>query len=107
MKLAIIPTFLLPLASATVVAPYTSTGCSGSTVGRFSSCGDTTLRNYNIRSARVDYQGATARLYRDIDSWGNCAGAYISVASDRCQSSVPWGRIQCIKICGGSCSNHC
>lgn len=105
MKFSIISSLLLPLASATIIYPSTTSTC-GNNIGTFSSCGDTTLRNYNILSARVNFERATARMYRDIDSRGRCAGTFISVASDRCQN-VPWGRILCIRICGGTCSNAC
>jgi hypothetical protein len=108
MKFAIITVLLLPLASTTIVYPYTTTSCVGTTVGSFSSCGDTGLRNYDIRSARVNFERATAQMWSAIDpDNGKCAGSRISVASDKCQTYVPWGRILCVRICGGTCSNNC
>lgn len=88
------------LATATIVYPSTTTNC-GKSVGPISACGCTglTKNNYNIQSARVDFQKATARFYEGE----GCGGARISVASDKCFKMQFWDRVRSVRICGGTC----
>ncbi|KAF8148388.1 hypothetical protein B0H34DRAFT_679723 [Crassisporium funariophilum] len=72
-------------ASATLIYPSTGTGCSNN-VGTIKSCGKTGLSNYNIRSARVNFEKATATFYHDA----GCKGVKLSVASDKCIQFTQW-----------------
>lgn len=70
---------LLPFSTATIVTSYSAGSCTGTNLGTFSSCGVTGLRNFDVRSARVNFEQATVRFYRDYVN-GGCAGAFVSVA---------------------------
>jgi len=97
MKLSLLIAFPA-LAIATLVYPSTDRTC-GQNIGTISACGCHGLaKNYNIQSARVDFQKATARFYAEE----GCVGARISVASDKCFSDAPW-QLKSVKICGGTC----
>ena len=98
MKLSSI--LILPtLAIATLVYPSTGGNCNNN-VGTISACGCTGMsRNYNILSARVDFQKATARFYTK----DNCVEPHISVASDKCFNNANWPYIKSVRICGGTC----
>lgn len=73
---------LTPLATPTLVYPNTAPHCGNraGAIGSFSDCGDTTLRNYNVRSAQVLYYQKTVRFFRNAD----CTGTRISIASSEC-----------------------
>ncbi|KAH7337355.1 hypothetical protein BKA66DRAFT_479861 [Pyrenochaeta sp. MPI-SDFR-AT-0127] len=90
------------LVSATIIKPSTTTNC-GNNIGDISACGCTNMRNYNIQSARVDFQRATARFFEKL----NCVNPRISVASDQCFRNSNWPRLYSVLICGGTCSNAC
>ena len=66
---------LLPFTAATIVYPSDTTNC-GNNLGTFSSCGCTGLRNFVVRSARVNFERATVRFHAEA----GCVGARISVA---------------------------
>lgn len=90
---AILPVLsFAPTISATIVRPSTVENCRNN-IGDIRACGDTGLRNYNVRSAYVDYQGQQATFYRNSD----CSGARISVASDQCVKRFPF-RPLCVRI---------
>ncbi|KAA8649583.1 putative secreted antimicrobial peptide [Aspergillus tanneri] len=101
MKLFTIIT-LLASASATIVYPYTSASCGGSTVGRITSCGCTNMgANYKIKGAKLNFQKATASFYKGK----NCEGVFISKASDQSCVKLPvgWSSFGSVKIHGGTC----
>lgn len=98
MKLLYTLTSLVALTGATIVYPSESTTCA-SNIGAVSSCGDTGLANYNVRSAKVDFQQATARFYHNHD----CTGVFLSYASDQsCVHFTQWSP-KCVRIFGGTC----
>ncbi|KAF9464025.1 hypothetical protein BDZ94DRAFT_533399 [Collybia nuda] len=89
---------LVAVTSATIVYPSEGTNCSP-TIAAVSSCGNTGLANYNVRSARVNFEKATARFYRNHD----CTGVFLSYASDQtCVKFTQWSP-KCVKIFGGTC----
>ncbi|KAE8150253.1 hypothetical protein BDV25DRAFT_154752 [Aspergillus avenaceus] len=101
MKLLTITT-LLTAATATIVYPYTSASCGGSTVGKISACGCTNMgANYKIRGAKLNFQKATASFYKEK----NCKGAFISKASDQSclKPVVGWETFGSVRIHGGTC----
>ena len=91
---------LLPaFAAATKVYPSTGTRCSNN-IGTITSCGCTGMSNYNIQSARVDFERATARFYEKA----GCVEPHISVASDQCFRNGNWPALKSVRICGGTCA---
>jgi hypothetical protein len=83
MKLALLPlSFLLIPASTTLVYPNTASNCGNAagSAGSFYDCGDTGLRNYNVKSAQVLYYQHTVRFFKNSD----CSGTHISIASSQC-----------------------
>lgn len=102
MKLLAIVTTLLATSSATIVYPYTSASCSGSTIGQISSCGCTNMsRNYKVRGVGLNFQKATATFYKEA----NCKGAKVSKASDQKCVALPvgWDTVGSVSIHGGTC----
>ncbi|EEP80420.1 predicted protein [Uncinocarpus reesii 1704] len=91
MKLLTLAT-LLASATATIVYPYESSSCRGSSVGRISACGCTNMgANYDIRAVKLNFQQATASFYKEK----NCVGVRFSKASDQSCAKPPvgWGTI--------------
>ena len=87
-------------ASGTIVTVNSKPCGQGGKIATFKSCGVTGLRNYNVASANVNFEKATITFYKVYDK-GKCAGAKISVASDKCVT-FPF-RPMCAYMHGGTC----
>ena len=98
MKLLYFAVSLVALTSASIVYPSEDTDCSP-VIGDISSCGNTGLINYNVKSAKVNFQKATVTFYHEHD----CTGVHLSYTSDQtCVHFTQWSP-KCVKISGGTC----